>query len=62
MKLVDSPLNKGIKMLSEKEINKVLQVGVDYEILYDQGTAYSIISLTSAKGKELYGNSLWLKY
>ena len=49
-------------MLSEKEINKVLQVGVDYEILYDQGTAYSIISLTSAKGQELYGDSLWLKY
>lgn len=49
-------------MLSEKEINKVLQVGVDYEILYDQGTAYSIISLTSSKGKKLYGDSLWLKY
>lgn len=49
-------------MLSEKEINKVLQVGVDYEILHDQGTTYSIISLISAKGKELYGNNLWLKY
>jgi hypothetical protein len=49
-------------MLSEKEINKELKVGIDYEILHDQGTAYSIISLTSAKGEELYGDSLWLKY
>jgi hypothetical protein len=49
-------------MLSENQIENELNNGVDFLILEEGNTAYSICNFISEKGINKYGESIYLKY